>query len=138
MTGAHHKCGRSPACAWPCRDETLELIWLELAEAEAGESGFAAHVRRRLAAGEELYGARWAQLGLARLVDELAEEAADLGSWGVLALEALENEPDIDPAQRELIATTLHAAILWGAYAHNALTIARGHLGNCPQGITHA
>jgi hypothetical protein len=110
------------------RDPAGERVWLERAELEAGASGFAEHALRRLAAGQELYGDRWAQLGVDRLVGEMLEEAADLGSWGVLALEALEHEPDLDGPQGELIATTLRAAILWGAFAHHALKLARGHL----------
>ncbi len=114
------------------RQEARELLWLELAELDAGASGFAEHAIRRLAEGERLYGSHWAELGLERLVDELLEEAADLGAWGVLALQALEalelHEPNLDGPRGELIATALRAAILWGAFGHRALTIARGHL----------
>lgn len=115
------------ATAVPQRDENRERVWLDLAELDAGESSFADHANRRLAAGEHLYGEWWARRTLGELVDELSEEAADLGSWGVLALQALEHL-DIGGAQRDLIATSLQATMLWGAYAHRALAIARGHL----------
>ena len=109
------------------RDENRERVWLELAELDAGESGFADHAHRRLAAGEELYGDRWAHIGIERLIDELLAEAADLGAWSCLALEALEHEAGPCVAERELIASALWAVQLWGAYAHHALAIARAH-----------
>jgi hypothetical protein len=67
-------------------------------------------------------------LPLERLIDELAEEAADLGSWGVLALERLEHV-EMSAAHRDLISATLQAVILWAAYAHKGLSIARIHAG---------
>ncbi len=125
------------AAELPQRDENRELVWLGLAELDAGESGFADHAHRRLAVGEQIYGDQWARRTLGELVDELSEEAADLGSWGVLALQALEHV-DIGAAQRDLIATSLQAAMLWGAYAHRALAIARGHLDARPPDDHHA
>jgi len=46
---------------------------------------------------------------------------------GVLTLQVLEHL-DIGGAQRELIETSLQLTMLWAAYAHRALAIARGHL----------
>lgn len=120
------------------RDASRELVWLELAELEAGASGFVEHARRRLTAGQELYGDRWAVRDLRELLDELSEEAADLGSWGVLALQALEHHLDIGAAQRDLIATSLQATMLWAEYAHKALAIARSHLDAPPRDDHHA
>jgi hypothetical protein len=110
------------------RDVRKEKGWLHQAELAAGASGFVDHALERLDAGDGLYGDRWTQLGLQALVGELLEEAADLGSWGVLALEALEQEQGFEDAERDFIETTLRAAILWGAYSHQALELARCHL----------
>jgi hypothetical protein len=103
------------------------MLCLELAESEAGESGFAAHALCRLAAGEEISSDRSAELHLVRLINELAESAADLGSWGVLSLQALEREID-KGARRELIESALRASILFGALSYKALMLARDHL----------
>ena len=106
------------------RSQAGELAWLESAELQAGASGFAEHVSDRLSAGDVRYGSRWTSLGLARLLDELREEAADLGAWGVLALQALEHQ-DHPECRRKRIADRLHAAILAGAEAHFALEAGR-------------
>lgn len=103
------------------RELERERLWLERAELHAGRSGFAEHATARLAAGERTYGDRWARLGLVRLLAELGEEAADLGAWSVLALQALELA-ELPPDSREYAATRLHAAILCGAHAHHALS----------------
>jgi hypothetical protein len=102
-------------------DELDALLVLELAEAEAGESGFAEHALCRLAK-EEAYGE-----GLMRLGD-LAETAADLGSRAVLSLQALNHEIDRASPHRELIETALRASVLFGALAYKALILARDHL----------
>jgi len=101
------------------RDPESERHWLENAELLAGPSGFVEHVTRRLALGGSAYGNRWTELGLRRLLVELSEEAADLGAWGVLALQALEREPAAD---NDAIARMVQRAILAGARAHVALT----------------
>jgi hypothetical protein len=62
------------------------------------------------------------------LIDELAEEAADLGAWGVLALQALHHDLALSSDDREWISRRLSAAILWGAYAHLELSRARAGL----------
>jgi hypothetical protein len=103
------------------RELERERLWLERAELHAGRSGFAEHATTRLAAGERMYGNRWARLGLMRLVAELSEEAADLGAWSVLALQALDRA-ELPPGSRECAAARLHAAILCGAHAHHALS----------------
>ncbi|PZS12462.1 MAG: hypothetical protein DLM64_04870 [Solirubrobacterales bacterium] len=109
------------------RNLTLEHERLAGAEQQAGESGFAAHAERRLEAGERAYGHRWAQVGLPELLAELLEEAADLGAWGVLALQELEADATLRAADRDLIEVGLNAALMWGAFAHKALVIASGH-----------
>ncbi len=105
------------------RDSVREQAWLEAAEQDAGASGFACHVVERLLAGESVYGDRWATVGLRKLIAELMEEAADLGAWAVLALQVLGEQ-----AERDLVASALRAAILWGAYAHHALALGLDHL----------
>jgi hypothetical protein len=109
-----------------CRDGSRERPWLELAELSAGRSGFLEHALMRLAAGEHAYGNRWAHMGLDHLLRELTEEAADIGAWGVLALQALEHHPSAHDVDR--IARQLHAALLWAAYAHLELVLARREL----------
>ena len=104
------------------RDSARELRWLERAELDAGRSGFARHASQRLTAGEHAYGDRWTTLGLDRLLRELLEEAADLGAWGVLALQTLERVPGAIDAER--IAARLTAAIRQGAQAHYELASA--------------
>jgi hypothetical protein len=71
------------------RDLVRERRWLEDAERDSSPSGFAAHAQERLREGQETYGDRWAAESMATLLTELQEEAADLGAWGVLALQAL-------------------------------------------------
>jgi len=109
------------------RDIARECCWLATAELDAGALGFARGVGRRLAVGEELYGDRWAVLGIPKLIDELSEEALDLGAWGVLALQALEQQ-ELAENHRERVATRLRATILWGAYAHSELGRASSEL----------
>jgi hypothetical protein len=104
----------------PQRNPQRERDWLERAELHAGWSGFAEHTITRLAAGERAYGDRWTELGVERLLAELSEEAADLGAWSVLALQALEHAELPQPCF-ERIAALLHATILCGAHAHQAL-----------------
>lgn len=113
------------------RDETQEAAWLALAETKAGRSGFARHVTARLLAGESAFGNRWAGLGLARLLVELTEEAADLGSWGVLALQALELE-ELPGETRERLGRLIEQTIALGASAHRGLVQARLELTRRP------
>lgn len=126
MTGPRHK----------MRNLELEYCWLEGAEAVAGRSGFAEHARNRLAAGELAYGNRWAELELADLLVELCEEAADLGAWGVLALQALDLDRTLSELGRPTIAARLHGAILTGARAHHELERARTELHRALQAPT--
>ncbi|MGH3049136.1 MAG: hypothetical protein ACRDLK_03180, partial [Gaiellaceae bacterium] len=93
------------------RDEGRERLWLARAERAAGASEFAGRAALRLALGDLAYGHRWAELGLDRLITEVAEEAADLGAWGVLALQALERDPSRDLAGDGPIGRRLHGAI---------------------------
>ncbi|MGN6867073.1 MAG: hypothetical protein ACTHMY_01590 [Solirubrobacteraceae bacterium] len=111
------------------RDRESERHWLDAAELDIGRSGFAEHALSRLAAGEEAYGDRWSVIGLDQLLGELREEAADLGSWGVLCLQAVELE-ELEGAggAGESIATRVRAAILFGAYAYVALGLAQDEL----------
>lgn len=106
------------------RNLSKEKTWLKRAELDAGAASFAAHTIARLEAGGDAYGERWAELGLERLISELGEEAADLGGWGVLALQALDLDHAVGATRRASIGTRLHAAILAGARAHRQLELA--------------
>lgn len=107
------------------RDIEREGAWLERAALDSRSASFAEHATTRLAAGVDAYGDRWTQLGLARLLTELTEEAADLGAWGVLALQSLEREDALRADDRESIADRLLAVMLSGARAHHDLERAR-------------
>lgn len=102
-----------------------ERGWLEQAELEAGRSGFTEHATQRLDAGDAVYGDQWAGRGVDELLIELGEEAADLGSWGVLARQALELETALEPDARAQIAIRVERAIELGAHAHRELVRAR-------------
>jgi hypothetical protein len=116
------------------RDLVRERRWLEDAEHNSSPSGFAAHAQERLADGQRLYGDRWAEESLAALLTELQEEAADLGAWGVLALQALSHAERTqhldDPSRAKLyvVRSSLSAVVVLGAHAHYALVVAQGHL----------
>jgi hypothetical protein len=110
------------------RDLETERLCLERTEFHAAARTFAAHALDRLAAGEDVYGDRWTTLGADRLLVELLEEAADLGAWGVLPLQALEHDPELPPVVRDRVATGVRGAILCGAHAHATLERARVEL----------
>lgn len=110
-----------------CRDPRAEQRWLVVAELSAGQSGFTRHALMRLDAGQQAYGEGWTARPVDELLGELAEEAADLGAWGVLALQALELGR-LDRTVRARIADLLRDAILAGAQAHRALVDARREL----------
>lgn len=108
------------------RDLRYEAGFLAVAARAHGQggAGWARHARVRLEAGEEAYGEQWSTLGIDRLVDELAEEAADLGAWGALARQALDLEP-VDAATLHRVAAALDRAATAGAAAYTALLDAR-------------
>lgn len=117
------------AATIPAREPSRELLWLLRAQASAGaESGFTDHAVRRLAAGQELHGDRWADLGFERLLTELEDQAADIGAWGVLALQVVEADPNISDVMRDHIGLLVHVAMALGAYSYEALTLARSDL----------
>lgn len=119
----------APSNAAPAaRNTQAERAWLLSAAGAAGAQHYATHALRRLTAGQATYGDRWTSLGLDRLVLELLEEAADLGAWGVLALQALDADPALSEAVGPAIATRLHEAITAGARAHRELELAQSHL----------
>jgi hypothetical protein len=106
--------------------ELQALLVLELAETEAGESGFAAHALSRLSVDGDRQPR--ALHDLHRIVNELAVSAADLGSWGALSLQALDHAGDIPRRHREFIESALRASIVLGAITYRALVLARDHL----------
>ena len=107
------------------RDQLRERRWLVLAELTAGRSGFSRHALMRLAAGDRAYGDQWTNRTVDELLGELTEEAADIGSWGVLALQALADAHTLGAERRERIAALLEDALTAGAHAHRALVGAR-------------
>ena len=74
------------------RDRAFERSRLILAELEAGQSGFTRHALMRLEAGDRTYGDQWAARSVDELLGELTQEAADIGAWGVSALEQLRED----------------------------------------------
>jgi hypothetical protein len=110
------------------RSEARERALLTVAELQAGESGFVAHAARRLIDRERVSDDQGTVHDLDRMLRELSDASADMGAWAVLALLALEQQPELDGARRQLIATALRAAVLWGACAHRAIEIAGKHV----------
>jgi len=102
----------------PPRDRDHEGVFL--GRAAAGHTPFAVQASERLERGEMLFGDGWRERGIAELVRELLEEAADIGAWGALADQAVD---DAEPASATIVAALTIAA--WhGARAHEALTLA--------------
>ena len=93
-----------------------------LRDAARGHDPFVQHAADRLDAGEEPYGDSWAWIGIGRHLRELAEEAADLGAWAVLADQALDREHDLSDVDRARIRAVLELVARRGAQAHEALT----------------
>lgn len=115
------------------RDRRLEAGFLAVGARAHGQAGagWARHARVRLEAGEDTYGERWSTLGTDALLDELAEEAADLGAWGALTRQALDLEP-VDAATIHRVAAALDRAAEAGAAAYAALLDARQALDRDP------
>ena len=111
------------------RDRTRERTFLARAAAPHGRAGdrWAACARGRLEAGQAEYGDRWAVVGLARLLEELGEEAADLGAWAA-ATQALDLA-DLRPARAVEVHRVLASAARAGADAYAALLPHRRALG---------
>jgi hypothetical protein len=105
-------------------DELDALLVLEFAEAEAGESGFAAHALGRIAARD----GQGEKLDLRRVIHELAQSVADVGSWGVLSLQALDHAVDAASPHRQFIESALRAAVVFAALTYKALILAQDHL----------
>jgi len=115
------------------RDRRFEAGFLAVAARAHGQAGagWVRHARVRLEAGEESYGERWTTLGTEALLDELAEEAADLGAWGALARQALDLEP-VDTATVHHVAAALDRMAEAGAAAYAALLDGRQALDRDP------
>lgn len=112
--------------------ERVEQISAQATRTAADFSGrtvFADHALTRLAAGEREYGNQWRQLGARRLVAEMLEEAADLGGWGVLALQSI----DPEDVSGEVIGVIM-TAITMAAGVHEMLERAHSMLGNQDEG----
>jgi hypothetical protein len=102
------------------RNRYVERRWLEDAAAVV-PSGFVQHARERLEMGEALYGDRWASAGIRQLLAELRTEAADLGAWSALTLQALD---DLGDDERAALVVQLRAVARAGAEAYAALETA--------------
>lgn len=76
---------------------------------------FVVQATRRLDLGQELYGDEWEGRSIESFLEELLEEAADLGAWAALAIQTTR-----DPGVVQL----LELAAQYGARAHEALAIA--------------
>jgi len=115
------------------RDRRFEAGFLAIAARAHGQggAGWARHAAVRLEAGEDAYGERWSTLGTEALLDELAEEAADLGAWGALARQALDLEP-VDAATVHRVAAALDRVAEAGAAAYAALLDGRQALDRDP------
>jgi hypothetical protein len=93
-----------------------------LRDAARGREPFVEHATARLDVGEEPYGDSWAWIGIRRHLAELAEEAADLGSWAALADQALDREQELADVDRARIRAVLELVARRGAEAHAALS----------------
>lgn len=106
----------------PARDQGREVDFLERASSCGGTSRFVDHARQRLARGERRFGDRWTRRTMEEFLDELAEEAADLGAWAVLADQALAfRSPDMPEMVREALVQIARA----GADAHRIVESVR-------------
>jgi hypothetical protein len=86
------------------------------------------HVLVRLHRGAIEYGDRSFARPLIELLDELSEEAADLGAWAVIADHALNGLEDLEDEQIVLIAQALQDAAVAGANAWARIDQARALL----------
>jgi hypothetical protein len=93
-----------------------------LAEAARGHDRFVAQCEARLAASEDRFGSSWAWIGIGRHLTELLEEAADLGSWAVLADQALDHDQTLSDLHKEQIRAVLVVTSRRGAQAHELLS----------------
>ncbi len=104
------------------RDDELEQAFLAAAEQHAGVTGYAARVRRRLDAGEQLYGAdAFRRRTPLELLDELREEAADLGGWAVLLAQVLNDDPQLAAPRARRARTDLQRVAAIGAVIDEVL-----------------
>jgi hypothetical protein len=110
------------------RDRDYEQRFL--VDAGRGHEPFAMQATARLAAGDETFGDSWGWIGIRRHLDELLEEAADLGAWSVLASQALDREPNLSDVDRQRLASMLAVVAAQGARAHRTLTAAVRCLGD--------
>jgi hypothetical protein len=102
------------------RDPGRERQFLATAVGEQ-RSAFVTEAQTRLTAGEQLYGDRWATVGIRRLLGELVEEAVDLGAWAALAEQAVDLEPGLSDVRADQIRGVLALAARRGAQAHDVL-----------------
>jgi hypothetical protein len=113
------------------RDRAFELATLRRAAERspipaAGEPLFVATVIERLEVGAREYGDGWSARPLTDLLAEVAEEAADIGGWAVLALQSLDG---LGAQERDVVRACVLDAVEAGARAHAMVTLAIGELG---------
>jgi hypothetical protein len=104
------------------RNKRLEHQLLSTAElANGAGSGFTAHAVYRLKLGESTYGDGWRALTPRQLLGTIGEEAADIGAWAVLAVQAIAAEPVDGETHAELL-TRLNETLGAAAAQYRALT----------------
>lgn len=104
------------------RDVDAETRFLERASTGdvAGPDSWSARVRARLDRGQTSFGDAWAARPLDELLQELREEAEDLGGWAALAAQ----HPDLaqlGAAERAALLKALQRVAGLGAYADKRL-----------------
>jgi hypothetical protein len=121
----------------PVVDESLTLDDLRETASVAGESWPVRMLDRlrwerdvlvRLHRGAVEYGDRSFARPLSELLDELGEEAADLGAWTTIADHVLNARDDLEDEQRSLVAQALRDAAVAGARAWARIDQARALL----------
>ena len=85
------------------------------------DDAFVRHATDRLRSGQRLYGDRWTVLGPRQLLLELMEEAADLGAWGALLIQAVDSEESLSSADRERLRSAARCSARHGAQTHRVL-----------------
>lgn len=104
------------------RDEAYEYRWLVKAErmVDAG-AGWVRRVLDRLNLGDDLYGDQWAGRPVDDLIQEIREEAEDIGAWAVLAAQRIRDHDQLDPVTKAQVLDWITHAAACGAQADELL-----------------
>jgi hypothetical protein len=90
--------------------QTAPAAWL-------GRSTWITHALNRLAVGAIEYEDAPLSRPPMELLEQIAEEAADLGAWAAITQKVIDGRDDIDDELREHIGTALRGAAFCGAHA---------------------